>query len=312
MANLPPHSERHRGRAAVNLPAPYAAVMDAYTAALRSTPLSDQTRRTYASKVRQFLAWMADGGAKGDPLDGRDARDRAVLDYRSHLQVVLERKPATVNNALAAVDDLYIRRGMGPAGAPRAELSRSAPKALSKAAAVRYLRGAQACPSARDRAIALVPFYAGARIAEIAGLDVENVRLATRRGILQIHGKAENVREIPMHSQLRGALSGWLAERPDWPGGDGPALFLNQRGKRLSVRGAHDVITAIARRAGLDPGTTADVLRHTFATRLVGGGTNLVVVAELLGHARLETTRVYVRPTRTAAIKALELLDVSE
>ena len=145
------------------------AVLEDYAAALKSAPLSDQTRRTYASKVRQFLAWLADADSEGDPLSAADARDWAVRDYRMHLQAVLKRKPATVNNALAAVDDLYIRRGLGPARAARAELPKIAPKALSKRAAVRFLRATEACPSPRDRAIALIPFYAGTRIAEIVG-----------------------------------------------------------------------------------------------------------------------------------------------
>jgi len=301
---------RPRGRAAIDLSEPFTAVLEEYAAALKSAPLSDQTRRTYASKVRQFLAWLADADSDGDALNAKDARDWAVRDYRTHLQTVLKRKPATVNNALAAVDDLYIRRGLGPANAARADLPTTAPKALSKRAAVRFLRAVDGCPSPRDRAIALVPFYAGARIAEIVGLDTDDVRLSARKGILRICGKGEKVREIPIHPQLRATLAGWLDERPDWPSADSPALFLNQRGGRLSVKGAHDIITAITKAAGLDDNITAHVLRHTFATRLVRGRTDLVIVAELLGHARLETTRVYTRPTHQDAIDALELLDV--
>ena len=301
---------RGRGRAAIDLPQPYNAVIDEYAAALRSAPLSDQTRRTYASKVRQYLAWLADGGVAGAPLLAKGARDRAVGDYRAHLQDVLKRKPTTVNNALAAVDDFYIRRGMGPASAPRADLFRRAPRALSARAAVRYLRGVQACPSPRDRAVALIPFYAGARIAEITGLDIDDVRLATRNAILKIH-TADKVREVPIHRQLRAALTDWLHERPNWPTADNPALFLNQRGTRLSVRAAHDIITTIAQTAALND-ATAQVLRHTFATRLVQGGTDLVTVAGLLGHARLETTRVYARSTPQDAVKALELLDIDQ
>lgn len=290
---------------------PFAAVLDEYTAALTQAPLSEQTRRTYVSKVRQYLAWLADADTERDPLHDRDARDWAVRDYRTHLQTVLKRKPATVNNALAAVDDLYIRRGLGPANAARAELPRTAPKALDSRAAIRFLREARKCPSPRDRAVALVPFYAGTRIAEIVGLDVDDVRLSARKGILRILGKGEKVREIPIHPDLRAALSAWIDERSDWPGTDSAALFLNQRGGRLSVRGAHDIITAIAAAAGLeDDEITAHALRHTFATRLVRGRTDLVIVAELLGHARLETTRAYCRPTRQDAIDALDLLDV--
>jgi integrase/recombinase XerD len=302
---------RRRGRAAVGLSEPFAAVLDEYTAALGSAPLSEQTRRTYASKVRQYLAWLADTATEGGALGARDARDWAVRDYRTHLQAVLKRKPATVNNALAAVDDLYIRRGLGPANAARAELPRTAPKALDTRAAVRFLREVQKRPSPRDRAIALVPFYAGTRIAEITGLDVDDVRLSARKGILRILGKGEKVREIPIHPDLRTALTDWLDERADWPGADTRALFLNQRGGRLSVKGTHDIITTIATAAGLEEDEiTAHVLRHTFATRLVRGRTDLVIVAELLGHARLETTRAYSRPTQQDAIDALELLDV--
>ena len=303
-------SAPRRGRVAVALSAPYAGLMDDYAEALRPAPLSEQTRRTYASKVRQYLAWLATVGADGGALQDAAARDRAVLEYRNHLEEVLERKPATVNNALAAVDDLYVRLGMGPASAPRAEVSSSVPRALSEDDAARFVRAVDALSSPRDAAIALVPFYAGARIAEIVGLDLDDVRLSTRGSILRIHGRGGRVRELPVHSRLRAALSGWLAERANWPGADGPELFLNRRGERLSVRGAHDVITATSRRAGLDDDTTALVLRHTLASRLARRGTSLVVVAELLGHARLETTRRYTRPTREEAVEALGLLDI--
>ena len=223
-----------------------------------------------------------------------------MRDYRNHLQAVLKRKPATVNNALAAVDDLYIRRGLGPANAARVEVPVAAPRALGERAQVRYLRAVAARPSPRDQALALVPFYAGARIAETVALDVDDVRLSARKGIMRIYGKGQRVREVPIHPQLRAALTTWLHERSDWPGAsDTPALFLNQRGARLSVKAAHDIITGIATDAGLDDDEiTAHVLRHSFATTLVRGGTDLVIVAELLGHARLETTRGYTRPNR--------------
>ncbi len=284
-----------------------------YAAALRSAPLSDQTRRTYASKVRQYLAWLADADLDSDPLAGPDSRDWAVRDYRTHLQAILKRSPATVNNALAAVDDFYIRRGLGPASAARVEIAAAAPRALDKRAQLRYLRAVQACPSPRDQALALVPFYAGARISEIVALDTDDIARSARKGVLRILGKGQRVRHVPIHPQLHATLTGWLAERADWPGAnDSPALFLNQRGQRLSVRGAHDIITTIAAGAGLENHATVHILRHTFATTLVRGGTDLVIVAELLGHARLETTRGYTRPSAEDRTRALDLLLVDE
>lgn len=86
-----------------------------------------------------------------------------------------------------------------------------------------------------------------------------------------------------------------------------PALLLNRRGGRLSARGAHDILLAIAAEARLDPGFSGHVLRHAFGTRLVRGY-NLVLVAELMGHARTQTTRGYALPTADDAQAAINSL----
>lgn len=103
-----------RGRAPASLPAGLAAAHGAYVAQLARAPLSDETRRTYASKVRTYLAWLDTADVDGNPLTAPAARDWAVRDYRTHLAAVLKRSIATVNNALAAVDDFYTRAGLGP------------------------------------------------------------------------------------------------------------------------------------------------------------------------------------------------------
>jgi site-specific recombinase XerD len=310
--NREPSPAARRGRPPVTLPPRDATILRRYTEALRSAPLSTQTRRTYESKVRQYLAWLAMADLDGDPFKDKHGRDWAVRDYRTHLQTVLKRKPATVNSALAAIDDLYLRRGLGPARAARAELPTVAPRALEKRDSIRFLRAVERAPSPRDRALALTPFYAGTRLAETVALDLDDVRLSARKGLLRVVGKGEKIREIPIHPKLRDALTDWLEERKDWPGAKTPALYLNQRGGRLSVKGAHDVITTIAGDANLDEPITTHTLRHTFATRLVRGRVDLITVAELLGHARLETTRAYSRPTHEDRAAALSHLDIDK
>jgi site-specific recombinase XerD len=312
LENTDAPSEWRRGRPAADVPAAFAAVLARYTGSLDTAPLSAQTRRTYASKVRQYLIWLAAADTDGDPLAEAAARDWAVRDYRTHLTAVLKREPRTVNNALAAVDDFYRRLGLGPANAKRAELPKLAPRALGRREAVKYLREVEHRPSPRDRAIALTPFYAGCRIAEVVGLNVDDVRLSARKGSLRILGKGAKIREVPVHPPLRVALTAWLAVRPTWPGADGPALFLNTSGRRLSATSASDIITSIAADAGLDDDTTSHVLRHTFATTLVRAGTDLVTVAELLGHSRIDNVRIYTQPTEADKINALNHLIVDE
>jgi hypothetical protein len=190
------------------------AALQAYRAALAAAPLSAETRHTYLSKVRGYLAWLAVADTDGDPLGERRARDWAVRGYRTHLLTVAKRAPATINNTLAALDDFYTRRGLGPAAADRLDLPTQAPRALETKAALRWLRAIQDHPAPRDRVLALLPFYAGLRIAEAVGLDLDDVRLSARKGTLRVHGKGSTLRELPIHSQLRTDLQLWLDERP--------------------------------------------------------------------------------------------------
>jgi site-specific recombinase XerC len=67
---------------------------------------------------------------------------------------------------------------------------------------------------------ALLPLYAGTRIAEIRALDVADVRLSARKGEIHLVGKGEKSRTVPVHRKLREALAAWLAERPAKPGAD--------------------------------------------------------------------------------------------
>jgi site-specific recombinase XerD len=127
---------------------------------------------------------------------------------------------------------------------------------------------------------------------------------------LRVRGKGVTVRELPLHPQLRTDMQLWLDERPAWPGAEcTPALLLNRRGGRLSVRGASGIIHNLAADGGLDDeAITAHIGRHTFAATLIRGGTDLVVVADMLGHARLDTVRAYTCPTTEDRAKALNLL----
>lgn len=283
-------------------------------------PLDANTVRVYTSRVRQYLAWLAaaiaGGAVDGDPFADPGVRDQAVRDYRAHLHTVAKRKPATINAHLSAVDDLYRRSGPGPAAAERADVAAAAPRALGKRDQLRLLREAGRAPL-RNKAIAFTAFYAGTRIGETINLDISDVHISSRNGHLAVrYGKNTKQREIPLHPKLRAVLTEWIAERATWRGADGnPALFLNHRGGRLSARSAYTVLRAIADAADLPIGRdgvfTPHVLRHTAGATMAREGTDIAVVAELLGQT-LETARRYREPTPHDRQKAIERLTIDE
>ncbi len=298
------------------LPVDLAAALDDYAAELERPggPLDSDTVRVYGSRVRQFLGWLAGADVDGDPLVDIAARDWAVRDYRTHLLTVARRKPSTVNAHLTAIDDFYRRRGLGPASARREDLPKAAPRALDHRDQLRWLRAAEhAAP--RDKALAHVGFYGGLRIAEIVALDLDDIRASARKGHLVVrYGKGGRYREVPLHPALHTTLDLWLEDRARWPGGENTALFLNRRGGRLSTRGAYDALVNLADQAGIAVGReagqfTPHVLRHTAGTTMTRAGTDIVIVAEILGHS-VETARRYSLPTHGDRQAAIERLPV--
>ncbi len=139
----------------------------------------------------------------------------------------------------------------------------------------------------RDRAILEVLYAAGVRVAELAGLDVEDVDL--REGSVRVLGKGRKERIVPLGRKAVEALQLYLGTRAHARG----AIFRNARGGRLTVRSLHRIVRARARAAGLAGRVTPHTLRHTFATHLLDAGADLRLIQELLGHARLTTTQRY-------------------
>ncbi|MCQ9165553.1 tyrosine-type recombinase/integrase [Arthrobacter sp. STN4] len=302
---------RH-GRTPVPLPGHFAAIWESYAAALDTAPLDADTRRAYASRLRGYLSWIAatDTGS-GDPLTGAGARDGAVRDYRTHLQTVLKRKPTTINAHLAAIADFYTRStSLGVPLAARLDLPRTVSRALDAREQTRWLRACERCLNPRDRALGYLAFYAGLRISEMVALDCQDVPLSARKGQIIIRsGKGRRYREIPAHPILRENLHLWIhIERTAWTNAEtNPALFLNRRGERLSVKGADDILNTLATDAGIEE-FTSHRPRHTFGTNLVRAGNDIVLAAELMGHARLETTRRYTLPTAADSQSAINAL----
>ena len=101
------------------------------------------------------------------------------------------------------------------------------------------------------RKYTILPFYAGIRIIETVRPDLDDIQLSAGKGTLRVLGKGDKIREIPIHPQLRTDLHLWLHERPDWPEATrNPALLLNNRGGRLTSRGASGIFRQIADNAG--------------------------------------------------------------
>ena len=278
---------------------------------LNKQPLSIHTRRAYRTQVRQFCIYLDQADSEfGDPLKDESARNYAVRDYKSYLKTVRKRKPATVNSALAAIDNFYRFLQMSPADVKREDLPQQAPRALTEDEQKRFLRAVERSPSIRDQAIALLLFYTGLRISECAALNQNDVLISARKGTVIVRqGKRDSYREIPLNVNARRALDAWGINRKEmFPAIENEAFFLNRRGSRLSARAIDMVLRKLSEEA--DVSLSAHILRHTCITNLVRNGTDLVLVAEIAGHRRLETTQRYSLPTEQDRREAMESIQV--
>lgn len=279
---------------------------------LEKQPLSANTKRSYRTRVRGFFEYLAATSAEyGDPLADEYARDYAARDYKTHLKTVQRAKPSSVNLSLAAIDNFYCFLGLGKLDVGREDLPGVAPGALSPEEQKRFLRAVERSDSSRDKAIARTLFFAGLRVSELVALETADVSISARKGRVTVRSdKGDAYREVALNAEVREALERWLLERQEYPNADSTALFLNRRGGRLSSRAVDMLVRRLGEEANLSNPVSAHVLRHTCMTNLVRNGNDLVMVAEIAGHKRLETTRRYSLPSEADRQAAMENITV--
>lgn len=152
----------------------------------------------------------------------------------------------------------------------------------------------------RDHAIVELFYATGIRLSELHGLDLANLDLVGDQ--VKVRGKGRKERIVPVGRAAVAALRRYeprrtaISARAEGP--DRDAVFINQRGARLSRRQLQKIVQRFLDRVADDAGLSTHSLRHSFATHMLDAGADLMAVKELLGHASLSTTRIYTHTSK--------------
>lgn len=154
---------------------------------------------------------------------------------------------------------------------------------------------------ARDCAILEMLYGCGLRVSELTGLDLHDCYLADE--YVRVVGKGSKERVVPLVGSAHDALAAYLAAPREElashaRGGAVAAVFLNNRGGRISRQSVHTLCERYGRLVGIE-GLHPHTLRHSFATHMLAGGADLRVLQEILGHADISTTQIYTHLDRT-------------
>ncbi|GAA1187168.1 site-specific tyrosine recombinase XerD [Nesterenkonia xinjiangensis] len=235
-----------------------------------------------------------------------------------------QRSMARVLAAVRGLHRHWAAEGRSP-GDPAAQVSapkprQSLPKALTVDQVHRLLEAPDRTTELglRDRALLEFLYATGVRITEAVSLDVDDLvelREAGTRSrdglvVVRVTGKGDKQRVVPVGSYAQQAVADYLtAGRPALAEAvaraarrraSSPALFLNQRGGRLSRQSAWTVLRRHAETAGIETEVSPHTLRHSCATHMLEGGAGIRMVQEMLGHASVTTTQIYTKVTAEA------------
>jgi integrase/recombinase XerC len=211
--------------------------------------------------------------------------------------------PASVARQLSSWRGFYVFacRRLGYAHNPCTGLrppkaAKPLPQVLSPDACAQLLDGGSAATPdnalrARDRAMFELFYSSGLRLSELSGLDLDDLNLQS--GEAQVTGKGRKTRIVPVGQQALDAIAVWLSQRLALARDNSAALFVSQRGTRLSTRSVQLRLNRWAVEAGLGQHVHPHMLRHAFATHVLQSSGDLRAVQEMLGHASISTTQVY-------------------
>ena len=269
--------------------------------------LGRRTVSEYESDLELFFQWLEPLFLDGLTLEGVDTR--TVREFLAHLRHDrgygsngLNRKIACLKGYFAYLEAEKIQSNNPMTRVRSAKESRLLPKVLSPEEVELLLEtvgdriGQTRNPqlALRDRAIFELFYATGIRLSELVGLNVDDFDF--QRRTLRVIGKGRKERVVFFNQTAATALTEYLHATPRKE--QGGALFLNRYGARISQRGVEKMFKNILEQSGLDKHASPHTLRHSFATHLLEGGSDLVTIKELLGHESLQTTQVYTNISR--------------
>jgi integrase/recombinase XerD len=272
-------------------------LVDRFIAHLRvERNASPQTVRAYASDLARYLEWAERESA--DPL-GSDPRILrrylAELDAARYARRTIARRLSAVRSFMAYLgrEGALDHDPASVVASPRlpARLPRLVPtEVLTR---LLDLPDQQTPAGLRDSAILELLYATGARVSEVASLDLADMDLPT--GQVRVTGKGDKQRILPIYREAIARLDAYLrSARPRLrPGVGENAVFLNRSGTRLTDGGIRRMLRRRLDALGAAGGITPHTFRHTFATHLLEAGADLRTVQDLLGHVALSTTQTY-------------------
>jgi integrase/recombinase XerC/integrase/recombinase XerD len=274
------------------------AEIDKYLSYLRSVRnVSEQTIHSYRNDLESFLLWLRERGEDLSEVESGTVR-RYVRELGSRGAA-----PATVNRHISALNGLFkyqVRfgsRSANPMEAVRSlRMRRTLPDILFEDEVGEILDfPADRFPELRDKVLLELLYSAGCRISELLGIDVDDI--AFKRRTVLVRGKGGKDRFVFLNDHTYEAIAAYLPLRRELLKRKGitdeKALILNQRGKRLTQRGAALLIEKRLRSLRVAKRVSPHTFRHSFATHMLDRGADIRIVQELLGHSSLSTTQVY-------------------
>ncbi|MCR9185741.1 MAG: tyrosine recombinase XerC [Halieaceae bacterium] len=253
--------------------------------------LSPHTVSNYQRDLASLIA-CCDERRRTDPAELHEADIRAWVSQLRRQGLA----GSSIQRALSAVRSFftYLGREQGHSRNPAAAVQaprqpRRLPRTLDTDQVNRYLQFSDDDLTARrDSAIAELFYSSGLRLAELAAVNVGDID--RHEQLLTVTGKGRKTRTVPVGAVALAAVERWLQVRPQ---STDPALFLSQRGSRISVRNIQDRLRLQGRRAGMYQDVHPHMLRHSFASHMLESSGDLRAVQELLGHANIATTQIY-------------------
>jgi integrase/recombinase XerD len=267
--------------------------------------LSSNTLAAYTRDLERLFTFLEHRNLKVEKLSETDAQ--ALVTFLDSLKLSL----SSTNRVLSTIRSFYsyLERDHQIDNPMKEILSRKVPLRLPKALTINQVSSLieaalanDKIVSLRDKAILEILYSSGARVSEVVAINVNDVAVVAAGGeeirIVKLRGKGGKERVVPLGSYSVKAIDDYLVRvRPllasKGSTGKNEALFLNQRGSRMSRQSTWQIVVDAAKHIGLREGISPHVLRHSFATHLLDGGADIRVVQELLGHSSVTTTQIY-------------------